>query len=298
MESIFYFLLVILFIFILFLHFNKKEDTLDYSGTYCISRNDHQLIIDQTDSDVNFELTTDDGLFNGTGTASGNVIELFGEYEGQPYSITLTFDSSGDSFDGTLVYGTETMDYDGVKGTCMEYPTGDPELITPYLSLSDMSHIQQGFDPTGIGPWGGPHVGIDFVPTDNLKPFQSMTSGKVTEIKAKRHPENNCWMVSVMVKYNKEWKFMYVFENLTKEDSDRDIQLANISVTESQIIEAGDIIGYLHIVPPTYYHVHISFYHHGNEVCPIDYFRTDVRSEIMGLFESAYPDPSYRICYP
>lgn len=167
-------------------------------------------------------------------------------------------------------------------------------LISPYVNYADMAYIHKGFGCNITSPWQD-HSGLDIVPTGNLMPFRAMAAGKVVEVNATRNQGNNLWMTSVIVKYNSIYRILYAFENLTSDEADRDIQLANLSVTSGQMVTQGEILGRLHTVPGTYYHVHISLIKDGERICPDPYLTADARTGINNLIHVNYSN--LQMCY-
>ena len=289
---------LILLIFTVLLMSGCNGDTLfpNYSGTYCISAHDHILQINQAGFSVNFTLTADTLTLTGSGTVFGTQMTLHTVVEGQEMVLTLVFAGDGNSFTGEYTLaGNTTSPYNGTKGACPDnYPTEEISLISPYVNYADMASIQKGFGCNVVSPWQD-HSGLDIVPAGNLMPFRAMAAGKVVEVNATRNQGNNLWMTSVIVKYNSTYRILYAFENLTPDEADRDIQLANLSVTPGQMVTQGEILGRLHTVPSTYYHVHISLIKNGERICPDPYFTADARTGINNLIHVNYP--ALQMCY-
>lgn len=273
------------------------EDPLagNYSGTYCITARDHVLLIQQTGMIVHFVLTADTQTLTGSGSVAGNKMKLQATVEGKALTLALAFAADGKSFTGKFTLDGMESGYDGTSGVCADiYPAGDISLVAPYVHRADMASIHKGFGCSVTGPWED-HSGLDVVPAGNLKPFRAMASGKVVEINATRYSGNNNWMISVVVKYNNAYRVLYAFENLTPEDADRDIQLANLDVSTGQIIAQGDVLGRLHTVAGTYYHVHISLIKNGERICPEPYLTPDALEGLYHLIHVEYPD--LQMCY-
>jgi hypothetical protein len=274
----------------------KDSDLTTYSGTYCIPAHDHVLLINRLGDAVNFTLTADNLTLTGTGSVQGSAMTLTTQVGGEPFVLNLVFAADAGSFTGEYTLAGMTRPYNGVKGACLDdYPPGEIKLSAPYVDLTDMAAIHKGFGCSLSGPWED-HSGLDIVPSGNLVPFRAMASGKVVEVNATRHLPDNNWITSVSVKYNSVYRVLYAFENLTPEDADRDIQFANLYVTPGQRIEAGDILGRLHTVDGTYYHVHISLIKNGERICPEPYLEDDARTGLNALIHVNYPDLS--MCYP
>jgi len=222
----------------LFLSVSKCPLTPDYSGKYCISAHDHELVIQQTESKVNFTLTADTDSINGSGTVSGQAMNLSAVTSPISLELNLLFSKDGKTFQGEITMSGESSSYNGTKGECVNnYPAGDIDLISPYVNYAEMYSIHKGFGNNPNTPWGD-HSGIDIIPANDLMPFRSMSSGKVVEINSNRM-SNNLWVTNVVVKYNSTYRVLYAFENLTADVNDRDIQLANLAVKVGQIDVTG-----------------------------------------------------------
>ncbi len=266
-----------------------------YSGTYCITARDHILQIQQTGLSVSFTLTADTQTVTGSGTVTGNKMKLQATVDGKILALVLAFAADGKSFVGEFTLDGMTSAYDGTRGKCPDiYPSGDISLISPYVNFTDMASVHRGFGCSVTSPWQE-HSGLDVVPAGDLKPFRAMASGKVVDITPTRYPGNNNWMTSVVVKYNNAYRVLYAFENLTPNDVDRDIQLANLNVSIGQIIAQGDVLGRLHTVAGTYYHVHISLIKNGERICPESYLTADALEGLYNLIHVEYPD--LQMCY-
>jgi len=289
---------LILLIFSMLLMSGCPGDTLftNYSGTYCISAHDHVLQINQVGFSVTFTLTADTQTLTGSGTVVGTQMTLHTVVEGQNMVLTLVFAGDGNSFTGEYTLaGNTTSPYNGTKGACPNnYPAEEISLISPYVNYGDMASIQKGFGCNVSSPWQD-HSGLDIVPAGNLMPFRAMAAGKVVEVNATRNQGNNLWMTSVIVKYNSTYRILYAFENLTADEADRDTQLANLNVTPGQMVAQGEILGRLHTVSGTYYHVHISLIKNGERICPEPYLTADARTGINNLIHVNYP--ALQMCY-
>lgn len=73
-------------------------------------------------------------------------------------------------------------------------------MLTPFRDISDMAAVHEGFSSTAEAPWGFVHNGIDFSPDENLKPFQSVSSGRVEEVKLWQNDKSLNWQVNVRIR--------------------------------------------------------------------------------------------------
>lgn len=179
-----------------------------------------------------------------------------------------------------------------------QYGTGNKpvviSMITPYVNESDMASINETFSVDDTAPWGFEHYGIDFFTNGNLKTFQAIASGVVEDVKLNPNETTSKWQVNVRVKYSDTYTFEYVFEPFSINQSDADIQLANIFVTVGQNISQGDVIGNLHSTDNAA-HVHFGFYKDGAAICPEQYFTSAAKDSILNLIHK--DNPTWNMCY-
>lgn len=109
-------------------------------------------------------------------------------------------------------------------------------MISPYINESDMASINEAFSSTKSSPWGFEHRGIDFFPEGNLKPFQAVCSGVVDTVGLWQLKSTANWQVSVRLICNSTYSTIYAFEPMTAIQSDGETQLANILVSEGQVV--------------------------------------------------------------
>jgi len=109
--------------------------------------------------------------------------------------------------------------------------TGDISMITPYKSSSDIANIGEAFSSTYSAPWGFAHSGINFFPNGNLKPFQAVSSGSVDLVELSQNDLTSNWQVNIHITYNDTYSIDYVFEPMSKIQSDGNTQRANILVS-------------------------------------------------------------------
>lgn len=269
-----------------------SDDTLDttYSGTYCLYDYDYSMEINRSGSLVSFTLTADDQIISGWGSVSGTGMTLNADVGTETMTINITFADDENSFTGEYTLTPYiTAPFNGASGDCIDnYPAGDIELAEPYEDISHMDSIARGFGCDITSAWED-HSGLDIVPAANLMPFLAMASGKVIELNATRHSGDGNWITSVVIKYNSTYRVLYAFENLTSDDDDRDTQLEKMNVAIGQMVSQGDIIGWLHTVPGTYYHVHISLIKNLVRICPDPYLTDDARTGLTDLVHITNP---------
>jgi len=81
---------------------------------------------------------------------------------------------------------------------------------------------------------------------------------------------------------------------MTAIQSDGETQLANILVSEGQLVAQGDIIGYL-ISTGKASHVDFGFYKNRDSICPEPYFSQEATEAIIRLIHIVWPDAD--MCY-
>ena len=190
----------------------------------------------------------------------------------------------------TSISSEETLDVENNKvGNNKEIA-----MITPYAIESDMASINEAFSSTNNSPWGFEHRRIDFFPEGNLKPFQAVCSGVVDTVDLWQLESTANWQVSVRLICNSTYTTIYAFEPMTAIHSDGETQLANILVSEGQLVAQGDIIGYL-ISTGKSSHVDFGLYKNGDAICPEPYFSQEATESILRLIHIVWPDAD--MCY-
>lgn len=166
-------------------------------------------------------------------------------------------------------------------------PIDTVNLATPYVNESDMKEMRQGFSSDKYSsPWGFVHDGFDITPQGNLKAFQAVCSGRVQKI------FTGSEQVVVFIACNSTFSVEINFE--TQSPNTGQIQLANIIVTEGQVVSQGDIIGY-HYAPNEKAHVHFSLFKNWITNCPEVYFSQEARNSLLNLINVRYPNAN--LCY-
>jgi hypothetical protein len=204
-----------------------------------------------------------------------------------PYSGSNFADWSGGGCSGT---GSCTVTMNESTIVTAEFnliPTEISNLITPYVDESDMSDIRDGFSTIEDNDqWDFIHDGMDIYPDGDLKPFQAVCDGRVR------------WMyigdeqVIVMLACNSTYTAEYNFESQAPNTGQ--IQLANIMVSEGQVVAQGDIIGRLYVGDPAA-HVHFSLYKNWVPICFEPYFSPAAKTSLLNLLHVTYPGAD--LCY-
>lgn len=200
-----------------------------------------------------------------------------------PYSGSIFVGWSGGGCSGTGAC-TLTMDADTLVTAIFNLvPSDTITLITPYVNKSDMKQIKDVFssDHT-IDPPGRVHDGLDIYPTENLKPFQAVCSGRVQTI----YTFND--QVTIFIACNSTYTAEYNFEAQAPDTGQT--QLDNIMVAVEQTVSQGDIIGSLYSAENIEAaHVHFSFHKNWIPSCPEPYFSQGDRDSIVELIHEANP---------
>jgi murein DD-endopeptidase MepM/ murein hydrolase activator NlpD len=163
----------------------------------------------------------------------------------------------------------------------------DPQsfsLVTPYVNESDMREINDFFNAQyDTIPWGRIHDGLDFYPNGNLRPFQAACSGRVKKI----YVFDN--QVTLIIRCDATYSIDYNFE--TQAPNTGQIQLDQTLVTEGQLVEQGEVIGYLYSAEnPEKAHVHFTLYKNSVPICPEPFFIQSAADSILNLIAVVHQD--------
>jgi hypothetical protein len=167
-------------------------------------------------------------------------------------------------------------------------PATGLRMITPYEDESDMGPTNEAFSSDDSAPWGFAHNGIDFFPNGDLKLFQSVSSGEVTEVNLWQNDKTSNWQVNVAVKHTSTYTVVYGFEPMTDSRDDGETQLANIFVSKGQRLAQGDPIGRLNAAGEGA-HVHFGLLKNHVAVAPEPYFSPAARASVLRLVRKAWP---------
>ena len=203
-------------------------------------------------------------------------------------------------------------------GMCLSGDIIPPPLAPPYLNESEMTEIKTGFSSkNSISPWGVDHDGLDIYPQGDMKPFQASCSGVVDTVELRQADAESNWQLEVLINCNDyvadpdsggyfiPLSVDYVFEPMSKLQTDGQTQLGNIMVVEGQAVSQGDIIGYLNAVGEGA-HVHFALLRFGNSafsiygatpvpLCPEPHFSAPGKDSIVKLLHVTWP--SANMCY-
>ena len=93
---------------------------------------------------------------------------------------------------------------------------------------------------------------------------------------------------------NATYSVEYVFEPFSATKADGDTQLANIVVSESQVVAQGDVIGNLFTTNSSA-HVHFGLLQNSIAICPEAYFTVSAKNSVLDLIHK--DNPTWNMCY-
>lgn len=191
-------------------------------------------------------------------------------------------------------------------------------MLTPYVSEADIAEISTGFSTQySHSPWSYMHDGLDIYPKGDLTPFQAACAGTVDSVQLVQAGPGASWQVKVLIQcddyvedpaeggYFTPFSTEYVFEPMSKAPPHGQQQLANISVTEGQLVSSGDIIGYLYAAHKDA-HLQFNLVQYGSSffsslgvprlpICPEPHFSTFARDSVLNLLRNVWP--SANMCH-
>jgi murein DD-endopeptidase MepM/ murein hydrolase activator NlpD len=176
-------------------------------------------------------------------------------------------------------------------------PAGDPVMVTPYDRAGNIRNISGVYSSDSNNPWGGgPHSGIDFHTTENLRPFQAVFAGTIGTVELWQNDINGLWQVDVTIVYNSNYSAYYAFEPMTGARADGQTQLDNILVSVGQAVSRGEVIGSL-FNSGEGAHVHWGLFDDANrtDICPEPFFNDAASNSIMTIVHRDNPD--WEMCY-
>jgi hypothetical protein len=185
----------------------------------------------------------------------------------------------------------------GGTGVSIVNDNGDSgafSLTTPYINESEMASINEAFSADDSAPWRYAHGGIDIFPMGNLKPFQTACAGIVDDVKLWQNNITSNWQVNVRIVCNDTYSIMYIFEPMSAERANGEIQLANIFVSKEQPLIQGALIGFL-LTSGEGSHVDFSLFRDRDATCPEPFFSQEARESILRLIHVTWPGAG--MCY-
>lgn len=168
-------------------------------------------------------------------------------------------------------------------------------MITPYVNEADMASINEAYSWDECSPWGFPHRAIDLFPTGDHKPFRAVADGTIESISKLYNEPVDKWQVNVQLTIDSTYWAHYAFEPISSSESDADLQLSYLTVTEGQTVAQGDLIGYLLVVDPNAAHVDFSLVEGSDVICPEPFLSLSARASILNILRSVFPNA--QMCY-
>lgn len=166
-------------------------------------------------------------------------------------------------------------------------------LITPYVNESQISSVPEAYSLSPNAPWGFVHPGVDFIPNENLIPFQAVTDGYIINYTAAKESNQMGWHVGFGIEHL-DYAPSYNFETFSSDDSVGQAQIANVFVQNGQFVNQGDLIGNL-VYGGDNAHVDFGVGYGGSRVCPEPYFTEEAKASIMRLITKDHP--TWPMCY-
>ena len=177
----------------------------------------------------------------------------------------------------------------------------DPALpatpfTTPYASESDQQGIHEAFSGSTNCPWGFAHSGIDFFPVGDGRTFQAVHDGTISQVSLEEYGAGQ-WQVSVRLDldFDSRCQVVYAFEPMSTLQSDGNVQLSRILVSEGQHVARGEALGTLYTAFSGA-HVDMGMLVDGQRVTPEPFFGYEARESILRLIRQTW-GPSSRMTY-
>ena len=170
----------------------------------------------------------------------------------------------------------------------------DISMITPFVSGSDIASVNEAFSSTDNAPWGFRHLGIDFFPAGQYKPFQAVAPGIVEAVELKQNEVSSNWQVNVRIRANTTYGYEYAFEPMSAVAEDGTTQRANIVVSVGQDVAPGDLVGNL-LVTGSDSHVDFGLLQNWTRICPESYFTPEARDSVLSVIHDDHP--TWNMCY-
>ena len=169
-----------------------------------------------------------------------------------------------------------------------------PSMILPVADANDFLYISRIYSSVTTSPIGAIHRGLDFAPDGNLKEFQSVFDGVVTDIRLFENVGSGTWQVNVHIDHNNRYGVEYAFEPCSANQADGQIQLDNILVSKGDHVSTSQVIGRLYTTNSNS-HVHFSFFEDQQMRCPEEFWTDEARETILDLIHACNPD--WHMCY-
>lgn len=171
---------------------------------------------------------------------------------------------------------------------------GDPVMNVPFASASDVASVNEGFSSSASAPWGFAHLGVDFTPSSDLRPFVAAASGTVMRVSLNQNSSTANWQVNVEVAFNATYGLDYIFEPFSTSAAVGQTQLSNVVVRVGQSVATGDLMGRL-VYGTSGAHLHFDLRKNGAFICPEPYFSASAAAAILAVMHKS--QPTWSMCY-
>lgn len=160
------------------------------------------------------------------------------------------------------------------------YNTSAISLVTPYVSISDVSRISHY-----VVTSSGGHNGFDFLATQNMT-MRAAAAGTVMDVERKTNSVHGVLQVNLRIRINDKYTTVYNFEPFTTTISEIEAQEAAILVAAGDHVSQGQIIGTL-LPYDSSAHVHFGVKEYADEVCPETFFADSDAAAMLALYQSS-----------
>lgn len=306
-------ILIILIILILLGYCTgQQEPQPDFSGDYCVTIEGmlpFPMRIDQTNGNVAFTINVGSAeAIDGTGTASGQQMNLSATTPDGDLTITLTFAADGMSFTGTYEMAGDHPQHgtlSGVRGECeIDLPDISQINTSPtdtfVVALSELGNLVAGVAPmpgsVSTCYHNGAHVVFSQTSTLETVDIIAPVDGIISLV-------NKCFVYAGGVRDQYKIHMAYaqkegaLFElelalepmaGLLCSEGNPDYYAPYIQVAPGEHVTKGQKIGEMVLVPGYQAHIHMNSRHQGNFLCP-DIFNSTVIDTIDNYYNSV-PD--------
>lgn len=306
-------LLLILIILILLGYCAQQEEPQpDFSGNYCVTIPEmlpFPMRIEQTNSAVTFSLRAGSGeTIHGTGTVSGQQMNLTATTPDGDLTITLTFAADGMSFTGTYEMTGDQPQHgtlSGVRGECaIDLPDISEINASPtdtfIVSLSELGNLVDGVAPmpgsNSTCYHNGAHVVFAQTSTPETVDIIAPVDGIISLVdKCFVYADGLRDQYKIHMAYAQKNGDLFELELAIEPMAGRlcsngssDYYAPHIQVSPNEHVTRGQKIGEMLLVPGFQGHIHMNSRHLGTFLCP-DIFNSSVIDTIDNYYNSV-PD--------
>ena len=307
-------LLLIILIILLLLGYctELEEPQQDFSGDYCVTIEGmlpFPMHIEQTDSNVSFTLNVGSAeAIEGTGTVSGQQMNLAATTPDGDLTISLIFATDGMSFTGNYEmtgdhpqHGTLT----GVRGECaIDLPDISQINASPtntfIVALSELGNLVDGVAPmpgaNSTCYHNGAHVVFAQTSTPETVDIIAPVDGIISLVdKCFVYADGLRDQYKIHMAYAQKEGALFELElaiepmaGLLCSSGNPDYYAPYIQVAVGEHVTKGQKIGEMLLMPGFQAHIHMNSRHQGNFLCP-DIFNSSIIDTIDNYYDSV-PD--------